>query len=149
MSSSPATKCISEVPGLAKHVVTPLASSVASNACAPFTGVMAGASTRDDEGLVKEFGVGLCDVVPQRLEREPSGQREAGLFAGVARVVGVHVQWGARRFGEQLRLARALHRDEPPRRFVDRLTDREESVVLMDGGLLVAQTLSPDRTPRL
>jgi hypothetical protein len=38
-------------------------------------------------------------------------------------------------------LARSLHRDEPPRRFVDRLTNGEETVILMNGGLLIAQAL--------
>ena len=35
-SSSAATKCISEVPGLAKHMSTPESTSVRSSACAPF-----------------------------------------------------------------------------------------------------------------
>jgi len=39
-------------------------------------------------------------------------------------------------------LARSLHRDEPPRRFVDRLTNGEETVILMNGGLLIARPLA-------
>ena len=35
----------------------------------------------------------------------------------------------------ELSLARALHRDEPERRLVDRLADREQAVVLVDRGL--------------
>jgi hypothetical protein len=35
-ASSWATKCISEVPGFAKHVSTPDATSVRISACAPF-----------------------------------------------------------------------------------------------------------------
>ena len=42
--------------------------------------------------------------------------------------------------GEQLRLARALHRDEPPRGLVDRrLADREQAVVRQDHGLVAAE----------
>jgi len=94
-----------------------------------------------DDNLVKEFGVGLYDVVPQRLEREPSSEGIASLLAGVARVVGVRENRCAGRLGQQLGLARSLHRDEPPRRFVDRLTNGEETVILMNGGLLIAQAL--------
>ena len=39
----------------------------------------------------------------------------------------------------QLGLTRALHRDEPPHRFVDRVPDGEQPVVAQDRGLVVAE----------
>ena len=45
----------------------------------------------------------------------------------------------AGRLGQELGLAGALHRDEPPRRLVDRMPDSEEPVVAVDGGLVRAE----------
>jgi hypothetical protein len=42
MRSSAATKCISDVPGLAKHSSTPLAASVVTRDSAPFMGLDGG-----------------------------------------------------------------------------------------------------------
>src|SRR5665213_2167409 len=100
-------------------------------------------------GLVKQFGVGLNDVVPQWLKREPAREGIAGLLTRVAGVVGVHEFRSTGRLGQQLRLTRALHRDEPPRRFVNRLTNREQSVILVNGGLLVAEALGENASALL
>ncbi len=79
------------------------------------------------------------DAVPERLKLEPANQgqaylrvRELGGFVGnLARLAG--------RFGEQLRLAGAVHGDEPPGGFVDGLPNRQKAMIAEDGGFFVAQ----------
>src|SRR4051812_26951516 len=59
-SSSAATKCISEVPGLAKQTSTPAPTSVRMSACAPFTG----AAPRDPAaGPSRQVGHAGLDLV--------------------------------------------------------------------------------------
>ncbi len=45
-------------------------------------------------------------------------------------------------FGEQLGVARAVHGDEPPGRFVDRVANGEQAVIAKDGRLLRAEGAS-------
>src|SRR5262249_44710870 len=75
---------------------------------------------------VEEVRVGPADLLPQRLEAEPSGEREAGVLARVRGHLVRDLDGRARRLGHELGLARALHRDEPERRFLDRLADGEQ-----------------------
>ena len=63
----------------------------------------------------------------------------AGLAGGLLGHVRVDEHRGAGRLGEQLRLAGALHRDEPPGRLVDGVPDGEQAVVRQDGGLAAAE----------
>ena len=75
----------------------------------------------------------------ERAEAEVARDVRADLAVGEARHVGVDEHRRARRLGEQLRLARALHRDEPAHRLVDRVADGEQPVVAQDHGLAVAE----------
>ena len=93
------------------------------------------------------LGIGAADLLPQRLEAEPSGQREAGLLGGVLGVLVADRLGGAGRHRHQLSLARALHRDEPERGLVDRVTDREQPVVLVDRGFPASGTSPPAPCP--
>jgi len=96
-----------------------------------------------DDNLVKEFGVGLYDVVPtaagtRTIQRgdSQSAHRCSARRSAFARI-GVPAA-----SGQQLGLARSLHRDETttPLRSTE-LTNGEETVILMNGGLLIAQAL--------
>ena len=87
----------------------------------------------------RELGCG-DDPVVQRLEGEPAGHRAADLRRGLLGLFGVDQTRLARGFGEQLGLAGALHRDEPPGRLVDRRrADGQQAVVRQDGRLVVAE----------
>ena len=82
---------------------------------------------------------------PPRSSRRAVGRRTtraapADLLRGLLGLIGVDEHRGPRRLGQQLGLARALHRDEPPRRLVDRgLPDGQQPVVRQDDGLVPAQ----------
>ena len=87
-------------------------------------------------GSVEQVGVGAADLLPQRLEAEPAGDAATPVCSRV--YGGVVVRDELRRAGrhrQQLRLAAAVHAEEPERGLVDRLADGEQAVVLVDGGL--------------
>src|SRR5262245_45226928 len=90
-------------------------------------------------GLVEQVGVGGADVLPERLEAEPAGEREGGLLARVGGVLVVDLLRVAGGHRQQLGLARALQGDEPERRLVDRLAHREQAVVLVDRRLAAGE----------
>ena len=81
------------------------------------------------------------NAVPHGLELEPARQRYAnlrmrqlgGLMRNLARLSGG--------FRQQLRLARTVHRDEPPRRLVHGMPDGEQAVIAQNRSLFVAQRL--------
>src|SRR5450755_2460660 len=89
---------------------------------------------------VEEVGITQHDLVPQWLEGEPPGHRVPGAVTGVARSLIVDQERRTGRFGQELRLAGALHSDEPPGRLVDGLSHGEQAVIAMDGGLVWSQT---------
>src|SRR4051794_39690790 len=78
---------------------------------------------------VEQVGLLADDLVVERLEAEPAGEVVADLAGGDLRLLLVDQHRRPGRLGQQLRLARALHRDEPPGGLVDRVADREEPVV--------------------
>src|SRR4051812_24312979 len=88
---------------------------------------------------VEEIRLLARDHVPERLEPVVARNGRADLTVGLARHLVVDENWGSGGLGEQLRLAGTLHRDERPHRCVDRMSDREESVVAQDHGLVVAE----------
>jgi hypothetical protein len=90
---------------------------------------------------VEEVRVGVADLFPQGLEAEPSSQWEGGLLSGIRRKLVGDELGRSRRFGQQLGLAGAFHGDEPPHRFVHRLTNGDVAVVLMDDGLVAAECI--------
>src|SRR4051812_47330015 len=81
---------------------------------------------------VEQVGLEAHDPLVQRLEAVPAGEVRPDLAGGEPGVLLVDGAGRACRLGQQLGLARALHGDEPPRRLVDRLADREQPVVLED-----------------
>jgi len=89
--------------------------------------------------LVEEVGLLVGDALEEGLELEPAGEVRA--YEGVSVLGGFvgNFVWLAGGFGEQLGLARAVHGDEPPSGFVDRVADSEQSVIAEDGGLLGAE----------
>jgi len=97
------------------------------------------ANARASGESVEEFGIRAADLLPQRLEAEPAGKRKAGLLLRVGGRVVWDQQRGASGHRQELRLAAAVHAQEPERGFVDRLADREETVILMDGGLALRE----------
>ena len=78
--SSAATKCISDVPGLAKHVSTPLASKVWTRLSAPFIVSGFGAVADMISPLRHRFAVaGRLRAAPD--QRKPRRRRSAGMAA--------------------------------------------------------------------
>src|SRR5918994_767197 len=88
---------------------------------------------------VEQVGLLPHDLLVQRLEAHVPRHVRTDLRGSELRHVGLDEHGVARRRREQLRLTRPFHGDEPPRRLVDRVPDREEPVVAQDDGLLVAQ----------
>src|SRR5580693_2945981 len=89
--------------------------------------------------LLEEIGLLARDPVEERLEAEPAGQVRADLRCGQARHLRADLDRRARRGREELRLARPLHRDEPPRRLLDGVPDGQQAVVAEDGRLVAAE----------
>jgi len=84
--------------------------------------------------LLEEVGVFARDALIEGLELEPAGERRAHERVGV---LGGFVRDSAglaSGFGEQLRLAGAVHGNEPPGGFVDAVADGEQAVIAEDGG---------------
>ena len=63
----------------------------------------------------------------------------ADLIVRETRHVGVDEHRRARRFGQELGLARPFHRDERPHRGIDRVADCEQTVVAEDHGFVLAE----------
>lgn len=80
--------------------------------------------------------------MPERLELEPAGKMRADQNVSVLCGFGRDPVGLAGGFGQQLRLAGAVHGDKPPGGFVDRVADRKQAVVAEDGGLLGAEGAS-------
>src|SRR5215469_11630745 len=84
----------------------------------------------------------LCagDALPERLELEPAGKMRAHERVSVLRgFVGNSVRL-TRGFREQLRLAGAVHCDEPPGGFVDGVANGKQTVIAEDGRFPGAQS---------
>ena len=89
--------------------------------------------------LFKQIGLFARDAVPERLELEPAGQGRAqqrvGMLGGLVRDF-VRLAGG---FRQQLRVAGAVHGDEPPDGLINASAHGEQAVIAQDGGLLVAE----------
>src|SRR5262249_10620399 len=83
-----------------------------------------------------------CDSPEQWLELEPADALSPGLLVREARIVVFDVDNGAGRLRQQLCLARSFHRHEPPDRRLDRLADRQQTVVSQDDRLAITQCVS-------
>ena len=77
--------------------------------------------------------------MPKRLELKPAGKVRAHEGIGVLGCIVRNSVGLARGFGEELRLAGTVHRDEPPGGFVDGVADGEQAVIAQDGGLFPAE----------
>ena len=92
-----------------------------------------------DGSLVEEAGLLVGDALEEGLELEPADKVRAhegvGAFGGG---VGNFVR-RAGGLGEQLRLAGAVHGDEPPGSFVHSVANGEQAMIAEDGGFLRAE----------
>src|ERR1700719_482812 len=79
--------------------------------------------------LVKQVRLFASDALPQRLELEPPGAVRTHLPAREQRVFAVDRDRLACRFGQKLRLATAVHGDEPPHRFIDAFANGQQAVI--------------------
>jgi len=80
--------------------------------------------------------------LPERLELKPSGKRGADERVGVLRGFGGNLARLARGFGQQLRLAGAIHGDEPPGGFVNGAPNGEQPVVEKDSRFFRSEDVS-------
>src|SRR5580698_8023661 len=91
---------------------------------------------------LQEVRLLLDDARVERLELEPAREWAAHDLISLRGDVGRNelqaLAVPQRRLGDELHLAGALHRDEPPHRLIDRSSDREQAVVLQDRSLLLA-----------
>jgi hypothetical protein len=96
---------------------------------------------RNFRALVEKVGLVARDLSEERLELEPARHVASDLFArgDCGGVIDFYRRAGG--FGEQLRLATAVHGDEPPRGFFDAVADGEQSVVAQDCGFALAESL--------
>ena len=79
------------------------------------------------------------DALPERLELEPARQVRADQGVSILRrFVGNSLRL-ARGFGEKLRLAGAVHGNEPPGGLVDCVANGQEAVIPKDGGFFQAE----------
>ncbi len=75
------------------------------------------------ELLIEKIGLLASDAVPKRLKLEPANEWHPNLRVGQLRDFRRNFARLASGFGKQLRLARAVHCDEPPGSFVHSLAD--------------------------
>src|ERR1043166_4368612 len=70
--------------------------------------------------------------IPQRLKLEPSRLVGSNLLLRSLsdRKLDVHGRAGG--YGQQPSMAAPVHRDKPPRRFIDRMTDCQQSMILQN-----------------
>src|SRR5262249_39822748 len=88
---------------------------------------------------VEQVRLALGDRPVQRAEVELSRGRRADLLAGRPGIRSADRLRRSGRPGQQLRIATAIHGDEPPGRLFDRVTDRQQAVVSEDHRLAVAE----------
>jgi len=86
--------------------------------------------------------VGAGDALPKRLELKPTREVCADQRVGVLSGIVGHSVRLACGFGEKLRVAGAVHGDEPPGGFVDRVAHGQEAVIPQDGRFFGAESPS-------
>src|SRR3984957_3955455 len=90
----------------------------------------------------EQLGLDGHDPVVERLKGPPSRHRRSDLGRRLLGLLAVDEHRGPGGFGQQLRLAGALHGDEPPGRLVDRrLAHGQEAVIREDHGLVRAERM--------
>src|SRR5262245_59501171 len=88
---------------------------------------------------LKRIRLLFCDAGVKRLELEPAGDRGTYLLGGEFGVLVFDQSQFAGGLGQQLRMATALHRNEPPGGLVDRAADGQQSVISQDDGFVLAE----------
>src|SRR5262245_13440996 len=88
---------------------------------------------------LKQIRLLFRDARVERLELEPAGEHGADLLAGQFSVLVINQTQFAGGLGQQLRLATALHRNEPPGGLINRSADGQQSVVAQDDGFVLAE----------
>src|SRR5882724_10500755 len=95
--------------------------------------------------LLEQIGFVASDLRKHRLELEPPRHRASDLLPRCNRRGRIDLYWRAGRLGQQLRLATAVHGDEPPCRFLDALADGEQSVIPQNRRFVLAESLRDAR----
>src|SRR5882724_2201329 len=98
--------------------------------------------------LLEEVRLVAEDTRQHRLKLEPSCHRASDLLPRRKRGGGIDLYRHAGRLGQQLRLATAVHGDEPPRRFLDALAHGEQSVIPQNHRLMFPESLRDARALR-
>lgn len=97
---------------------------------------------REHDPSFKEVGVSAGDALPERLELEPAREVRADQSIGILRgFVGNSLRLACG-FREKLRLAGAVHGDEPPGSFVNAVANGKKAVIPQDGCLFGAKSAS-------
>src|SRR5437899_9786909 len=103
-----------------------------SGQSSPWASVTMSGPDAEGHESVEQVGLLAHDAGIERLEAQPSARVHAHLTGGSLRVLAVDEHRGARGLGHELRLARAIHGDEPPGGLVDAVADGEQAVVAQD-----------------
>src|SRR6266850_3610894 len=98
--------------------------------------------------LLEQIGLVAEDTREHRLKLEPSRHRTSNLLPRRNRGGRIDLYRHAGRLGEQLRLATAVHGDEPPRRFLDGLPDGEQSMIPQNCRFVLSERLRDARALR-
>src|SRR6267142_4221140 len=98
--------------------------------------------------LLEQIRLVMQDTREHRLELEPSRHRASDLLPRRNRGGRIDLYRHAGRFSEKLRLATAVHGDEPPRRFLDGLSDGEQSMIPQNRCLMFPESLRDARALR-
>src|SRR6266481_9159614 len=98
--------------------------------------------------LLEQIGLVADDTRQHRLKLEPSRHRASDLLPRRNRRGRIDLYRNPGRLGQQLRLATAVHGDEPPRRFLDALANSEQSVIPQNRRLVLSESLRDARTLR-
>src|SRR6267142_3925031 len=98
--------------------------------------------------LLDQIGLVAEDTRKHRLKLEPSRHRASDLLPRRNRGSRIDLYRHAGRFGEKLRLATAVHGDEPPRRFLDGMPDGEQSMIAQNHRFMCPESLSDARALR-
>jgi hypothetical protein len=88
---------------------------------------------------VEEVGLFSRDNIPQGLVLKPTYPVIPDLLQGDQGAFISNFDGLSSCFGEQLRLAAAFHRDEEPGGFVNRMPDRQKTMILENDSFAVAQ----------
>lgn len=105
---------------------------------------LGGQFARREQGkqLLEKVGVRAGDALPERLKLEPSRQVRTDQRVSILRsFVGNSLRL-AGGLSKKLRLARAVHSNEPPGGFVDGVADGEQAVISQDDRLLGSESSS-------